>query len=62
MLKNNIDVVIIGGGIIGLATANEILRTKKNINILVLEKSSVVASQQSGHFFQAEDGIRDGMM
>ncbi len=29
MLKNNIDVVIIGGGIIGLATANEILRTKK---------------------------------
>lgn len=49
MLKNNIDVVIIGGGIIGLATANEILRTKKNINILVLEKSSAVASQQSGH-------------
>ena len=49
MLKENIDLVIIGGGIIGLATANEILRTKKNINIVVLEKSSSVASQQSGH-------------
>ena len=49
MLKNDIDLVIIGGGIIGLATANEILRSKKNINIVVLEKSSTVASQQSGH-------------
>ncbi len=49
MLKNDIDLVIIGGGIIGLATANEILRAKKNINIVVLEKSSTVASQQSGH-------------
>ena len=49
MLKSDIDLVIIGGGIIGLATANEILRAKKNINIVVLEKSSTVASQQSGH-------------
>ena len=37
MLKENVDLVIIGGGIIGLATANEILRTKKNINIIVLD-------------------------
>ena len=49
MLKNDIDLVIIGGGIIGLATANEILTTKKNMNVVVLEKSSTVASQQSGH-------------
>ena len=48
-LPSKAKVVIIGGGIIGLATANEILRAKKNINIVVLEKSSTVASQQSGH-------------
>ena len=48
-MDNHFDIAIVGGGIIGLATANEILRAKKNINIVVLEKSSTVASQQSGH-------------
>ena len=49
MLKENIDLVIIGAGIIGLATANEIIKSEKNKNILVLDKSNSVASQQSGH-------------
>ncbi|MEC7870770.1 MAG: FAD-dependent oxidoreductase, partial [Chloroflexota bacterium] len=49
MFKDKVDLVIIGGGIIGLATANEIIKTKKNIKILLVEKSSGVASQQSGH-------------
>ena len=49
MFKDNVDLVIIGGGIIGLATANEIINTKKNIKILLVDKSSEVASQQSGH-------------
>ena len=47
MFKDNVDLVIIGGGIIGLATANEIIKTKKNIKILIVDKSSEVASQQS---------------
>ena len=29
MFKDNVDLVIIGGGIIGLATANEIINTEK---------------------------------
>ena len=49
MFKDKVDLVIIGAGIIGLATANEIIKTKKNIKILLVEKSSGVASQQSGH-------------
>ena len=49
MLKKDIDLVIIGGGIIGLATANDILKRNHKLKIMVIEKNSSVASQQSGH-------------
>lgn len=47
MLKKDLDLVIIGGGIIGLATANDILKRNSNLKIIVIEKSSSVASQIS---------------
>ena len=43
------DLVIIGGGIIGLAVANDLIKRNSKLKILVVEKDSNVASQQSGH-------------
>ena len=46
---NENDLVIIGGGIIGLAVANDIIKRNSKLKILLLEKDTNVASQQSGH-------------
>ena len=43
------DFAIIGAGIVGLATAREILRARPHSSILVLEKENAVASHQTGH-------------
>src|SRR5436309_4567024 len=43
------DLAIIGGGIVGLATAYQILRRKPGIRLAVLEKEPELASHQSGH-------------
>ena len=43
------DVVVIGGGIIGLATANRVLEERPGAKVLVLEKEAAVAQHQSGH-------------
>lgn len=43
------DVVIIGGGIVGLATAYECTRRFPNWNIVLAEKESEVGSHQTGH-------------
>lgn len=43
------DVVIIGAGLIGLATAYQLKLKSPNSNITVLEKESDVAVHQSGH-------------
>ncbi len=43
------DVAIVGGGIVGLATAREMLIRQPNLRVVVLEKEPVLASQQSGH-------------
>jgi (S)-2-hydroxyglutarate dehydrogenase len=43
------NVIIIGGGIVGLAVALEITRRFPRLRLLVLEKESRVASHQSGH-------------
>lgn len=43
------DVVIVGGGIVGLATAYEILRRRPGADVLVVEKESAVGQHQSGH-------------
>lgn len=40
---------IVGGGIVGLATAREILKRYPDMTLTVLEKESQVAGQQTGH-------------
>lgn len=43
------DFIVIGGGIIGLATARQLLRQFHGVRLLVLEKESRLASHQTGH-------------
>ena len=43
------DVVIIGGGIVGLATAYQITQRFPATSILILEKESGVGQHQTGH-------------
>lgn len=43
------DVVVVGGGIVGLATAHEVLRRRPGADVLVVEKEPAVARHQSGH-------------
>jgi (S)-2-hydroxyglutarate dehydrogenase len=43
------DVIIIGGGIVGLATAYKILESKPGINLILLEKENGPARHQTGN-------------
>lgn len=43
------DVVVIGAGIVGLAVARELLRTRPSANIVVLDKEPRIAAHQSAH-------------
>lgn len=43
------DLAIIGGGIIGMATAHEALRRRPGLRVLVLEKEDRLAAHQTGH-------------
>lgn len=43
------DVVIIGGGIVGLATALNLKKTKPSLRLLLLEKENSLAAHQTGH-------------
>jgi (S)-2-hydroxyglutarate dehydrogenase len=45
----NADIIIIGGGIVGLATAYRISQKLPRLRVLVLEKESQVAEHQTGH-------------
>lgn len=44
-----VDVAIIGGGIVGLATALRLLEARPKLRITVLEKERELATHQSGH-------------
>lgn len=43
------DVVIVGGGILGLAVGRELLLRRPGSKLVVIEKETALASQQSGH-------------
>ncbi len=43
------DYSIIGGGIVGLATAMELLRLRPGASLLLIEKESSLAAHQTGH-------------
>jgi L-2-hydroxyglutarate oxidase LhgO len=40
--------VVIGGGIVGLATARELLRRHPDLELAVLERAPVIATGQTG--------------
>lgn len=43
------DVVVIGGGIVGLATALNLKKAKPSLRLLLLEKENSLAAHQTGH-------------
>ena len=43
------DIVVVGGGIVGLATSLQLLAAHPGLRIAILEKESAVATHQSGH-------------
>ena len=49
MSNTNFDIIIVGGGIVGLATAFKLQAQNPSKTILVLEKEKEVASHQTGH-------------
>ena len=46
---DHVDVAIIGGGIVGLATAHRLLEARPGLRLAVLEKEPELASHQTGH-------------
>ncbi len=47
--SHHYDVAIVGAGLVGLATARELLLRQPGLRVVMLEKEPVLASQQSGH-------------
>ena len=43
------DVVVIGGGIVGLATALQLQKANPKLKLVVLEKENVLAKHQTGN-------------
>jgi (S)-2-hydroxyglutarate dehydrogenase len=43
------DVAVVGGGILGLATARELVRRRPDAAVVVLERESELAQHQTGH-------------
>ena len=49
MSNTNFDIIIVGGGIVGLASAYKLQSQNPTKTILVLEKEKEVAAHQTGH-------------
>lgn len=49
MKNQHYDICIVGGGIVGLATAYTILQKKPELRLLLLEKENTVAKHQTGN-------------
>ncbi|MFZ6665622.1 L-2-hydroxyglutarate oxidase [Peijinzhouia sedimentorum] len=48
-MSNSKDIIIIGGGIVGLATALQLLRKNPSLSLTIIEKENKVAAHQTGH-------------
>ena len=48
-MQKTYDICIIGGGIVGLATAYKLSLQKPDLKILLLEKEPQLAAHQTGH-------------
>ena len=46
---SQLDIVIVGGGLVGLATAYSLLTTNRNLKLVVLEKEASLGAHQTGH-------------
>jgi len=49
LLPVRVDVAVIGGGILGLAVARELLRRRPDLQLAVLEREARLATHQTGH-------------
>src|SRR3984957_6259757 len=49
MPDSHFNLIVVGGGVVGLATALEVARRYPRLRLLVLEKEDRVARHQSGH-------------
>ena len=49
VLKLKNDIIIIGGGIVGLATALQLKNKNPHLNLSIIEKEDSLASHQTGH-------------
>lgn len=49
MTADQADVLVVGGGLVGLSTAMFLKQMQPRLSISLIEKDTVVASQQSGH-------------
>jgi len=48
-MEQNYDIIVVGGGIVGLATAYKLTQQLPNLKLLVLEKEKEVAMHQTSH-------------
>ena len=48
-MTTNVDVIVIGGGILGLATALRVLQSRPTTRLILIEKESSLAQHQTGH-------------
>ena len=47
-MSNKYDVVILGGGIVGLSIAKQLLEKSRSLSIAIVDKESILAQHNSG--------------